>query len=396
MRICGDCNARNNDGERFCSNCGAYLVWQQDAAKAEEPRPPRPPRRDTGTGKREAVTTAQLPIIPGPSAASPQGPSGRAHGDQRNAAVPNGPTSGVASAHNPQVASPDSFGATATVDPTRGDVLEERQPRQSDGRPPREPEPRRRHGETPPLPGGLTCRRCGADNKPEASFCRQCGAGLREAAVVPVPPWWRQLLGRSVPAALPAGTRPQWRKPRRVPAGAVSLLTVTGLFAGVAYAGRDVIARSVMRGVDEIREEAIPAQTKTSSTPAGGREADKAFDGTVRSWASDGSFEPGADYLEAGFERPFRLTYVVITCVAPSADRSTLTEQRPTKVEIVATRGDGQGSSLTVVIPDVSGSKSFYFGADGISTVRLNILETTGPAGASVSVADVQFAGWRW
>jgi hypothetical protein len=164
------------------------------------------------------------------------------------------------------------------------------------------------------------------------------------------------------------------------------------LFAGVAYFGRDVIAASVMRAVDEIRENPMTAQTKNASPSTEGRGADLAFDGTVRSWASDGPFEPGAEYLEAGFDQPFRLTYVVLTCVAP---QDSVAEQRPTKVEIIATRADGHQASLTVVIPDGDGSKNFYFGADQISAVRLNILETSGPAVAPVSVAEVQFAGWR-
>jgi zinc-ribbon domain len=281
------------------------------------------------------------------------------------------------------------------VDPARGDVLEERQPRQSVGRPSRDPEPHVLRGEVPQIRGGLTCRRCGADNKPDAAFCRQCGASLKEAVVVPVPPWWRQLLSRSKPAALKAGSRPQWRKPKRVPAGAVSLLAVTGLFAGVAYAGRDVIAASAMRAVDEVTEKPWSAQTITASDWTPGRGPELAVDGSaVRSWASSSPARPGTAYLEAGFTPAFHLTYVVITLGPASQAPGAVPERRPSKVEIVAVRSDGQRSTLTVDLNGtLPGPQYYYFGADQVSTVRLNILEATGPAEAGVSVGEVQFAG---
>lgn len=272
--------------------------------------------------------------------------------------------------------------------------MEERQPRQTGGRPPREPEPGPRRGEAPQVPGGLTCRRCGADNKPEGSFCRQCGASLKEAAVVPIPPWWQQLLGHTKPAALPAGTRPQWRKQRRFSAGTVSLVTVLGLFAGAAYVGRDVIVAAVLRAVDEILEKPIPVQNMTASNFAPGRDPDRARDGSaVYSWASDGPGDARGAYLEASFDRSFRLTYVVIDGGASSVREDFEKERRPAKVEIIAFRNDGSHPTLTVDLADVSSSQSFYVGADGVTNVRLNILETNGPPGARVSVAEVRFAG---
>jgi ribosomal protein L40E len=357
---CGDCNARNNDGERFCSNCGAYLVWQQAPADAEEKRP----TWTAAAGRSPAVTTAQLPVVAEPAGAPP-----------------------AASA-------PATFGATKSANPAPGAVMEERQPRQAGGRPPREPEPGPRRDEAQQVPGGLACRRCGADNKPDGSFCRQCGASLKETAVIPVPPWWQQLLGRTKPAALPAGTRPQWRKQRRVSAGTVSLVTVMGLFAGAAYVGRDVIVAAVLRAVDEILEKPIPAQKMTASNFAPGRDPDRARDGSaVDSWASDGPGDARGAYLEASFDRSFRLTYVVIDGGASSVREDFDKERRPAKVEIIAFRNDGSQPTLTVDLADVSASQYFYFGADGVTNVRLNILETKGPPGARVSVAEVRFAG---
>ena len=373
MLICGDCSARNKDGERFCSNCGAYLVWQQAPAEAEEQRP-MPARTSTGPGTSigpgsgSDVTTAQLPIVPGPP-------------DTR-----------------PAVTIPGNVGVTATRDATdQGAPLDERQPGKAGGHftledttpPPRD--------ESPQFPGGLICRRCGAGNKTDVNFCRQCGASLKEAAPAPpVPPWWRQIFSRSKPPALPAGTRPRWRKQRRFPAGAVSVLTVLGLFVGVAFLGRQVITAAVLRGVDEIWEAPAAVQNPGAFSSLEGRGAELAFDGSVRSWASKDAAQPGVDYLEAGFSTPLRLTYVTITSVSSGGDQDPATERRPVKVEIVAFGANGDQTSLTVKLNDSGTSpQSFYVGADQTSTVKLTILESTPPEGGRVSVAEVQFAGRR-
>ena len=275
------------------------------------------------------------------------------------------------------------------MDPTHLEHLEERQPERSDPRLAHETDAQPRRSEAPLSPGGLTCRRCGADNKPEAGFCRQCGASLREAVVVPVPPWWRQLLGRTKPAALPAGSRPRWRKQKTISTGTVSFLTVLGLFAGAAFLGRDVIRVSVLRAVDEIWEKPVEVQSKTGSKTLPGHEVELAFDRTVRSWEPDGSVPPGTAYLQAGFGEPLRLTYVVITCGASQNPQGGLAT-----VEIIAAGDGGNRSSRTVTLHEnEAGPQSFYIGADRITTVRLNILKRSNPAAEPLSVAEVQFAG---
>ena len=395
MLICGDCSARNNDGERFCSNCGAYLVWQRTPAEAEEQRPVA---TGSGTSPGPDVTTAQLPIVPGPSDTRRTGSSVTASRDLRDSGRSGGVTSGAHMADNARLNAPESTGVRATGDAANhGAGLEERQPGKEGDLVPPKARPHPPHDEPTQFPGGLICRRCGAGNKPEVHFCRQCGASLQEAAPAPPPPpWWRQIFSRTKPPALPAGTRPRWRKQRRFPTGAVSVLAVLGLFGGVAYLGRDVMAAAVMRVVDEIWEKPISVQTTNASSFEPGRGAELAFDGTVRSWASDGPAQAGVDYLEAGFSTPFRLTYVVITGAASGADQGTAKERMPVKVEIVAVRADGTQDSLTVELSDsVSGPQSFYFGADQTSTVKLTILESTPPEGGRVSVAEVQFAGRR-
>ncbi|WP_211879948.1 NADase-type glycan-binding domain-containing protein [Pseudarthrobacter albicanus] len=246
-----------------------------------------------------------------------------------------------------------------------------------------------------PLPGELICGRCGAGNKPDRNFCRRCAASLTEAAVVPNPPWWRRLLSRRQRPALPAGTRPKRRNQRRFPTGAVSFLAVSGLFGGVAYLGRDVIAAAVVRVQDELLDAEVLAQSMKATSQAPGRGPELAIDHTSdRSWAAAVPGNVGAE-LEAGFDKPFRLTYVVISGGASNVPEVFAKERWPVRVQITVIRPDGGQASRTVDLKDVSTPQSIYIGADQVSAVKISILESKGPPEAPVAVAEVQFAGRR-
>ncbi|MGY2746739.1 NADase-type glycan-binding domain-containing protein [Pseudarthrobacter sp. O4] len=212
---------------------------------------------------------------------------------------------------------------------------------------------------------------------------------------MPAPPWWRRLLSRPQRQALPAGSRPKWRKPWRFPVRSVSLLAVVGLFGGAAYFGRDVIAAGVARVQDELGDSEEPAQRMTATSKAMNRGPELAIDHfSNRSWAAGAPGNVSAA-LEAGFDRPFRLSYVVISAGASNVREVFLKERRPVRVEITAIRPDGGQASRTVDLKDDSAPQSFYIGADQASAVRFKILDSTGPEGAPVSVAEVQFAGRR-
>jgi hypothetical protein len=67
--ICGECSTQNNDGESFCANCGAYLVWQGEKG---EPRKGGIARPDPGDGS----TTVLMPKLPPSPDHAPGHPSG--------------------------------------------------------------------------------------------------------------------------------------------------------------------------------------------------------------------------------------------------------------------------------------------------------------------------------
>jgi ribosomal protein L40E len=397
--ICGECSARNNYGESFCSNCGAYLVWQRAPDAAEQKRPTL--TAGPGTGASPAVTTVPIPIVPAPPGDAPDTPPGvpsgtppTPPGDSWNSGRVNRPMRG---AHLAGRAGGDTPENTGTQEASGPKVL--------GGAGPAEVKPGHRvvpapsqappQDEPPPLPGELICGRCGAGNKPERNFCRRCAASLKEAAVVPTPSWWRRLLSRRQRPALPAGTRPKRRNQRRFPTRSVSFLAVMGLFSGVAYLGRDVIAAAVARVQDELLDAEVFAQSMKATSEAPDRGPELAIDHTSdRSWAAADPGNVRAD-LESGFDKPFRLTYVVISGGASNVPEVFAKERWPVRVQITAMRPDGGQASLTVDLKDVSTPQSFYVGADQVSAVKISILESRGPAEAPVAVAEVQFAGRR-
>jgi hypothetical protein len=401
--ICGDCSARNNDGESFCGNCGAYLVWQRPHAAAEEQRPTLSAR--SATGPSPAVTTVPIPVVPAPpgnAPGSPPGtlpgtppgsPPGALPGERRNSARESHPTRGAHMAGSTRREAPGNTGIRETADPTGHGAgpVEVKPGHRTVPVPNQAPLP----DEPAPLPGELICGRCGAGNKPERNFCRRCAASLREAAVVPPLPWWRRFLSRRQRGALPAGTRPKRRKQRRFPTRSVSFLAVVGLFGGAAYLGQGAIAAAVVRVQDNLQSGPLHAQSITASSSAPDRGPDLAIDGTRdRSWAAAAPGTGNGETLEARFEKPWRLTYVFIRGGASEATEAWNKERRPVRVEIITKRQDGEPTTLLPVdLQDVTGPQRFYVGADEVSTVTFKILESTGPPDARVSVAELQFFG---
>jgi hypothetical protein len=155
-----------------------------------------------------------------------------------------------------------------------------------------------------------------------------------------------------------------------------------------------VIAAAVVRAQDELQDREVLAQGMTATSSAPDRGPELAIDHTSdRSWAAGAPGNVGAD-LTAAFEKPFRLTYVVISGGASNVRGEFIKERRPASVEIIASSADGgQQTSRTVELQDVVSPQNFYIGADQVTAVTVRILASSGPEGEPVSVAEVQFAG---
>jgi len=381
--ICGECSTRNNDGESFCANCGAYLVWQ---GEQEKPSKNAKAGQEADPGDGKTVLMPKVPAPPDHGPASQRGtrmdqPSSVPRVTRLPGTFLDEEAAGVIRAEKP-------------LKPVPGDTAEP-PPEVKPGRrtTPLETSPPPPKDETPPAPGELICGRCGAGNNRERHYCRRCAASLDEAAVVPPLPWWRRLASRRPKAPLPAGTRPK-RKRRHFPVRLVSFLAVLGVLGGAAYAGRATIDTAVAQVQDRFLSSDKRATSVTASSSQPDRLPDFAIDTfSNRSWAAGVAGNTSDQFLVFVFEREFRLTQIFITGGASDDSNVFIKDRRPLKVEVTAVQADGQPKIENFELKDVKERQPFSIVADRVSAVRLRILDSTGPEEAPVAIAEVQFSG---
>lgn len=398
MLICGECSTRNNDGESFCANCGAYLVWQDEQGKPSQGSAARP-ETDPGDGK-----TVLMPKLPAPPDHAPGHPPGREHASGSGQTPQRGikmdrPASVPRVTRLPGTFPEEADGVIQAEKPLKTEAGDrtEAPPEVKPGRrttplvnstPPPPPS-----DEAPPAPGELICGRCGAGNNRERHYCRRCAASLDEAAVVPPLPWWRRLASPRPKAPLPAGTRPK-RKRRHFPVRLVSFLAVLGVLGGAAYAGRDTIDTAVAQVQDRFLSSDKRATSVTASSSQPDRLPDFAIDTfSNRSWAAGVAGNTSDQFLDFVFEREFRLTQIFITGGASDDSNVFIKDRRPRNVEVTAVQADGQPKIENFELKDVKERQAFSIAANRVSTVRLRILDSMGPEDAPVAIAEVQFSG---
>ena len=384
MLICGECSTRNNDGESFCANCGAYLVWQGDKEKPSRDAKAGP-EADPGDGK-----TVLMPKVPAPPDHGPA--SQRSTRMDQPSSVPRVT---LLPGTFPEEEAAGVIRAEKPLKPVPGGDRTEPPPEVKPGRrtTPLETSPPPPKDETPPVPGELICGRCGAGNNRERHYCRRCAASLAEAAVVPPLPWWRRLASRRPKAPLPAGTRPK-RKRRHFPVRLVSFLAVLGVLGGAAYAGRGAIDTAVAQVQDRFLSSDKRATSVTASSSQPDRLPDFAIDTfSNRSWAAGVAGNTSDQFLDFVFEREFRLTQIFITGGASDDSNVFIKDRRPLNVEVTAVQADGQPKIENFELKDVKERQPFSIVADRVSAVRLRILDSTGPEEAPVAIAEVQFSG---
>lgn len=409
--ICGDCSARNEDGESFCTNCGAYLEWQRPAADAAHAH-----QADiAGSASKSPPDTAELPQITVPPVRTPgklAEPRQRTPHGRRTASAGNG---------NPGQSGTVRAGGVPGGAGRGGQ--ESRQEPDGDGKAKSEPvtvldvepaavKPGQRIASAPRVipvdseastaAGELICATCGTGNRADRSFCRRCAASLEvepvaEASEAPRLAWWRRLFGQAEGRALPAGTRPRW-KSRRFPTRSAALVAVLGLLGGGAYANSDSIGGAPQRVLDELFDDPAAPTTMNASDTIDDRKPELANDRfSNTSWSGRLKDGERSNFLEATFAGPTRLVYVFITGLKsePPPSRE---EQRPSKV-LISVRHEGakdgtpyQDIFPVVEVADDGNRHGFYVGADNVRDVRLTIIEPNSPAAKAVSIAGVQFS----
>lgn len=401
---CPDCGVVLEPDEQFCGNCGCYLEWSDrpepevPVEQAPEPEAPAPPK-----GIAERVKSAlgvgdaspPPPPPPPPPTSDRPLPATPPTLDLRGTAERPDAVAGAAPPPPPPVRTPHQqpTGAEALVVP----VDQARQPSAQQPARPRPAAPPRKPTAPPePLnPGDLVCGSCGAGNNPSRKFCRRCGKDLADATVAKVP-WWRRLFRRR-PKVKEAGSRPKVHADRRrlrakpfAVLGLLAALGIGGFFLRDLAIGGVEAVRDRIEGVERSSPDGIAA---SSSQP--GHEARLARDGTSNKYWAPAPSGPGeGEYLEATFDPPVRLVYLLVTPGVTAEDEELFLRQgRPSELRIVIDR-EGDSTAVEVVhLENKRGAVRIAIGESNVTKVRLEIREAyDGLADdARTAIAEVEF-----
>lgn len=407
MIICGHCGTGNDDGAVFCGNCGRYLEFA--AAEAESPGA-KPadggaPGRDAPgtTAQPVAETTPGSPATTGPSV-PPAGPGAAAPPAPAAAAAASPPGAGTADAAPPVTAASgrgggDSDLASPLIVPVESPGQGPEPDRSTAAVRPGVPAARRRPLELPPedrvaLPGELVCGNCGAGNAPTRRFCRRCGADLRDAPVVPPPPWWRRLFAAR-PGAPAVGYRP--RRVIRRSYGPTVLALVLALLAAAVWAGRAPLTRLAAAAVDRaVSTRSVDPVKLTATSSAPGHPPRLLHDGTDNLfWAPAGTGGDGrGQRVDVWFRQPFRLVAIVVRNGASGQPQAYLAQARPRTIRVTFIRDGGPATDRDFVLNDQPGPQDLFIGVDSVTAVRITILDANGVGpGRLVALAELDFRG---
>lgn len=346
MVECTACGQRCERGEQFCGSCGAYLDWSAQSV---------PPAADAATAAPE------LSAAPEPSA-------GPVASEPAASAAPTSREEPVAAPVQPRAAGP-------VPPPTPRTVT----------RPPDEP---------PPAPGELVCGQCGVGNVPTRRFCRRCGASLADAPPAPRPSWWRRLTTRTPRPAPAAGTRPAPGRRRRLRRPRLLVPAVIVALGLAAFGLRGQIGGATDKVKDRVAKTSqIHAVSITASSSAPGHAAGLAVDGTTdRYWAPAAGGSGAGQYLDAKFDRPFRLLDVVIHPGASAVEEQFLKQARPHDVVVTTTDSHGASTSHEFHLTDTPGPQTFHLAVSDVTRIRLTLRSAYAPARTRhVAVAEVEF-----
>ncbi|MFC5720974.1 hypothetical protein ACFP1Z_12430 [Streptomyces gamaensis] len=232
----------------------------------------------------------------------------------------------------------------------------------------------------------LPCPECRNANAEARTYCHPCGALLRPG---PELTRWQRLREKywERPAV--------WHWDRRwvVWLGVLPLCAVTGISLGSA-------AAAVQRVVPAVKDRflahhAVSPAAVAASSSAKGFEPELASDGVDnRAWAPQGSGKDAiGQYWTAEFDRPFRLTSLVIISGGSRTPAQFFEAGRPTRVNVAMTTV-GQGTvEETVELGGEPGPQRFDLGVDDVTRVRVTI-EAVHPGlkpDMPVALAEIQF-----
>jgi hypothetical protein len=412
--VCGQCGFENEDSDTFCGSCAAFLEWDGQKVREEQPPaalPGEPAPESSPSGWPEPApkpsatpsatqSGAVAPTAPAPPRAEGPGSPVSPTTPRLDPPPPPPPTRPVAPAAGVSTLSPAEPGG-----PGLGAMST---PVDTEAVKPEVTRARRTHVRAAPtrdlVAGDKVCPQCGEGNSNERNFCRRCAAPLTEAQIVSarVPwyrRWWHKLTGRKVHAA---GDRPTTR--RRLIGGSgggrswlSSWVTrivglVVALFVILTFVGpwSHSIRHRFSTWFHDVKVTYTPihATAAAATSAAAGHPARNLIDD-----ASNTSWQAGT---------PSAHQQIVLTLPGSSkvarigflsgdqdTDQAYVTEPRPETIQLIFV---GTKVVKDVTLKDTPDFQTFSVSASGASAVRL-VIESTYPAtgsGVHVSITEVE------
>ena len=361
MIVCGQCGARN-ENEAFCGECGAFLEWEGEKV---EPEPAR-------VLYAEPVAAEQPGLVERARTAIGIGAEER-HADKAESLPPPIVTEPVAATPAAPAPAPVRPGVAAPKVPRRSVPLDDRRP----------------------APGEIVCGACGAGNVPTRKFCRRCGADLVDAPVVKNP-WWRRIFTRTHAPGPVAGTRPERVTRKKLPSRPVLFAILVAVLAVAAYVQRGPLRNVADTVLDRVKgTQLVNPKAITASDAAPGHPAELARDGaTNRFWAPGKAGDGKGSFVQASFDKPFRLVYLRVFNGSSGELAPYLTQARPHSVRVTVIRSSGKQTVKVIQLKDQPGKQEFHIAVSDASSVRLTIESAYGAtAGRLVALAEVEFLG---
>ncbi|MDT0468107.1 NADase-type glycan-binding domain-containing protein [Streptomyces gibsoniae] len=222
---------------------------------------------------------------------------------------------------------------------------------------------------------GVVCPRCGVDNRPDRSFCRNDGTPLDGSA------------NRSAEASRQrlAGWRPRFPWKRVLITGGILCALV-----GAAF----LTPVTIQEVNDHFSNPApLPPTAVSASNADPAHPVQRAFDGVSNSWWGTGySGDSAGQYLQANYSRPVKLEKMIITPgVSPQIeDRA---QARPQRIDVVLTDARGRQALMSYTLAD-GGPQIVDAKMDDVVQVDMIVRSAYGTAESKqVAIAEVEMFG---
>jgi hypothetical protein len=183
-----------------------------------------------------------------------------------------------------------------------------------------------------------------------------------------------------------------------MPTRLLVLVAVLLALAGVAWWGRGYVVGGWEAVVDRVAgTHKVNPVSITASDAQPGHPGSAARDGkSNRYWSPRAPGEGRGSFLEARFERPFRLVHLLVTPgVSAEDEEAFLAHGRPSRLRVVMTRDDGSTRVEDLDLEDKAGLAAFNVATSGVVSVKVEVLRSYGPASAHTAIAEVEFRGRR-